>query len=174
MRDFRRHILSLTARIVSAHAGHNDVATHSISDMIRTVYGALAELARDQPGGGKDGHPNHDHDHRHHGDGQALGDAPDMYMHPAIGPTVFDDHLVCMECGLSMKMLKRHLLTVHALSPDAYRAKWDLPSDYPMVAAVYAKLRSSLARESGLGLKPEGRSSKGRKTPGQSPPAAAR
>ncbi len=62
-----------------------------------------------------------------------------------------------------MKMLKRHLLTVHALSPEEYRAKWDLPPDYPMVAAVYAKLRSNLALQSGLGLKPEDRSSKGRK-----------
>jgi predicted transcriptional regulator len=70
-----------------------------------------------------------------------------------------------MEDGLSMKMLKRHLQTVHDMTPDEYRAKWGLPSDYPMVAANYAKLRSSLALESGLGLKPEaraGRLKKGR------------
>jgi predicted transcriptional regulator len=61
-----------------------------------------------------------------------------------------------------MKMLKRHLLTVHGITPDEYRAKWGLPESYPMVAADYAKLRSTLARESGLGLKPDDRPSKAR------------
>ena len=161
MRDFHRRILTLAARIVGAHVGHNDVPTDSIPNMIRNVYGALAELAASQPGAGEDDHPHHGHDHTHHHDGQALNHAQDAHRHSAIGQTVFDDHLVCMECGLSMKMLKLHLLTVHALSPDAYRAKWGLPADYPMVAAVYAKLRSSLALESGLGLKPEDRSVEG-------------
>jgi predicted transcriptional regulator len=68
-----------------------------------------------------------------------------------------------MEDGLTMKMLKRHLLTVHGMTPDEYRAKWGLPDDYPMVAADYAKLRSSLALQSGLGLKPEDRPAKKRK-----------
>ena len=77
------------------------------------------------------------------------------YVHPTYGQTVFDDHLICMEDGLSMKMLKRHLLTVHGMTPDEYRAKWGLPESYPMVATEYAKLRSSLALQSGLGLKPE-------------------
>jgi len=63
---------------------------------------------------------------------------------------------------LSMKMLKRHLLTVHGMTPEEYRAKWKLPTDYPMVAAQYAKLRSSLALESGLGLKPQDRSKRSR------------
>ena len=70
--------------------------------------------------------------------------------------------LICMEDGLSMKMLKRHLLTVHGTTPDEYRAKWGLPESYPMVAADYAKLRSALARESGLGLKRDDRPSKAR------------
>jgi predicted transcriptional regulator len=61
-----------------------------------------------------------------------------------------------------MKMLKRHLLTVHGMTPDEYRTKWGLPESYPMVAAEYAKLRSSLALQSGLGLKREDRPSKGR------------
>ena len=174
MRDFHRHVLSLAARIISAHVSHNDVQTNLIPNMIRNVYGALVELGERQAGAGKDDHPHHDHDHLHHHNGQARSEAQDTYVHPAIGQTVFDDHLVCMDCGLSMKMLKRHLLTVHALSPDAYRAKWGLPPDYPMVAAVYAKLRSSLALESGLGLKPEERSSKGRKIQAQSPPTTAR
>jgi predicted transcriptional regulator len=67
-----------------------------------------------------------------------------------------------MEDGLSMKMLKRHLLTVHGMTPDEYRSKWGLPESYPMVAGDYAKLRSSLALQSGLGLKPESRPAKQR------------
>ncbi len=82
---------------------------------------------------------------------------------PRYGQTVFGDHLICMEDGLSMKMLKRHLLTVHGITPDEYRAKWGLPESYPMVAADYARLRSTLARESGLGLKPDDRPSKARR-----------
>jgi predicted transcriptional regulator len=62
-----------------------------------------------------------------------------------------------MEDGFSMKLLKRHLRTVHGISPQQYREKWGLPADYPMVASNYAKLRSSLALESGLGLKPDAR-----------------
>ena len=62
-----------------------------------------------------------------------------------------------------MKMLKRHLLTVHGMTPEEYRVKWGLPDSYPMVAAEYAKLRSSLALQSGLGLKPEDRPAKRRK-----------
>jgi predicted transcriptional regulator len=77
------------------------------------------------------------------------------HVHPEFGQTVFDDHLICLECGVSMKMLKRHLQTVHGVTPREYRAKWGLSDDYPMVAANYAKLRSSLALESGLGLKPD-------------------
>jgi predicted transcriptional regulator len=73
--------------------------------------------------------------------------AHNEYVHPSYGQTVFSDHLICMEDGLSMKMLKRHLLTVHGIAPDEYRAKWGLPESYPMVAADYAKLRSTLARE---------------------------
>jgi predicted transcriptional regulator len=71
-----------------------------------------------------------------------------------------------MECGVGMKMLKRHLVTVHGITPQAYRAKWGLPPGYPMVASDYAKLRSSLALESGLGLKPEDRPKKTRKLRG--------
>jgi predicted transcriptional regulator len=63
-----------------------------------------------------------------------------------------------------MKMLKRHLLTVHGMTPEDYRAKWDLPEEYPMVAATYARLRSSLALQSGLGLKPEARNGKLRRS----------
>ena len=71
--------------------------------------------------------------------------------------TVFDDHLVCLECGLHIKVLRRHLQTVHNTTSEQYRAKWHLPGDYPMVAREYAALRSSLARRSGLGKRPVSR-----------------
>ena len=100
--------------------------------------------------------------YEHDRDGHATSHAHNGYVHPSYGQTVFGDHLICMDCGLSMKMLKRHLLTVHGTTPDDYRTKWGLPESYPMVAAEYAKLRSSLALQSGLGLKPEDRPSKGR------------
>ncbi len=151
-------LLSLAAQIVSAHVAHNATATDALSGLIRDVYDTLAtvgparslldrELA--------DGTDDHDHDHDHdHGPARAASAGKRA---SAKSMQIADDHLVCLEDGLTMKMLKRHLITVHGLTPDQYRAKWGLPSDYPMVAANYAKLRSSLAKESGLGLRPEAR-----------------
>jgi predicted transcriptional regulator len=165
MDNANQHILILSAQIVAAHAGNNQVGTDALQHMIRNVYKTLAELGPLRSHASvvalHDGadHPHVAHDHREHN----LGHAHNVYEHPTYGRTVFDDHLVCMEDGLSMKMLKRHLLTVHGMTPDEYRAKWGLPESYPMVASEYAKLRSSLALQSGLGLKPEDRPSRGRK-----------
>jgi predicted transcriptional regulator len=69
--------------------------------------------------------------------------------------SVFPDHIICLECGTSLKMLKRHLATDHGMTPDEYRAKWNLPPSYPMVALGYAATRSQLAKDSGLGRKVE-------------------
>jgi predicted transcriptional regulator len=135
-------LLPLAAQIVSAHVEHNVTPAQSLPGLIREVYKALASVDR--------------------------RDAPEPMEQPtstvrmtsaparrATGrQTVFDDHLVCMECGLHMKMLKRHLQTVHGMSPGEYRAKFQLTGDYPMVARQYATLRSNLAKESGLGKRP--------------------
>ena len=170
MSDHNRHLLALSAQIVAAHTGHNDVGIDALPDMIRDVYNVLADLdplrsqapvaprqaytdAEEEPA---------EHDHPEH-PRPAPDHAHNVYVHPTYGQTVFGDHLICMEDGLTMKMLKRHLLTVHGMTPEEYRAKWGLPSDYPMVAKDYAKLRSSLALQSGLGLKPDDRPGK-RKT----------
>jgi predicted transcriptional regulator len=165
MSDPSRHLLALSAQIVAAHAGNNRLEANQLPSIIRSVFNTLCDLDPSPsvvlPGAAKlahDGHDGHQHDH----DGQ-VSHAHNGYVHPAYGQTVFGDHLICMEDGLSMKMLKRHLLTVHGMTPDEYREKWRLPESYPMVAAEYAKLRSSLALQSGLGLKPEDRPSKGRK-----------
>jgi predicted transcriptional regulator len=165
MSDQNRHLLALSAQIVAAHAGNNEVRIESLPIVIRNVYNTLAGL---DPVSATDSvvvehtrsaHNNVNHDHA----AQTLSHAHNVYVHPAYGQTVFGDHLICMEDGLPMKMLKRHLLTVHGMTPDEYRAKWGLPEEYPMVAAEYAKLRSDLALQSGLGLKPEDRPAKKRK-----------
>jgi predicted transcriptional regulator len=132
-------LLTLAVQIVSAHIGNNDTPSKVLPGLIKDVYDTLASIGPSQTTDTPVRHtvPNHVHAR------------PATRAHAGT-----DDFLVCQEDGLTMKMLKRHLLTVHGLTPDEYRAKWGLPSDYPMVAANYAKLRSSLAKESGLGLRP--------------------
>jgi predicted transcriptional regulator len=71
----------------------------------------------------------------------------------AVKKSVFADHILCLDCGASLKMLKRHLAADHGMTPEEYRAKWDLPSSYPMVTPEYAATRSKLAKASGLGRK---------------------
>jgi len=166
MTDLTRHLLSLSAQIVAAHTAHNEVGIAVLPTFIRNVYNTLADLG---PAGIQapvaDGHTHPAHNHSGHDHaGHHASHAHNVYVHPTYGQTVFSDHLICMEDGLTMKMLKRHLLTVHGMTPDEYREKWGLPDDYPMVAAEYAKLRSSLALQSGLGLKPEDRPAKKRKS----------
>jgi predicted transcriptional regulator len=165
MTDPNQHLLALSAQIVAAHAGHNLVGIEALPTVIRNVYNTLVDLSpAAAPAPVSVDHTHTDHSEGHH-DHSARADshAHNVYVHPTYGQTVFADHLICMEDGLTMKMLKRHLLTVHGMTPDEYRAKWGLPPDYPMVAAEYAKLRSSLALQSGLGLKPEDRPTKKRK-----------
>jgi predicted transcriptional regulator len=165
MSDQYRHLLALSAQIVAAHTGHNRVETNALPGMIRNVFNALSALDPSVEAAPvvavhtRDGHGHEGYDH----DGHTSSYARNGYVHPTYGQTVFGDHLICIEDGLSMKMLKRHLLTVHGMTPDEYRAKWKLPESYPMVAAEYARLRSSLALQSGLGLKPEDRPSPARK-----------
>ena len=74
-----------------------------------------------------------------------------------IGESVSDDYLICLEDGKKMKMLRRHLKQIYNLTPEEYRARWDLPPDYPMVAPSYAAKRSELAKKMGLGTKPNPR-----------------
>ena len=126
--------LALTVEIVSAIAGHQEIHGASLPDLIRDVYQALASVSpvsrTPRPA--------------------LMADAPAARPKAMLNGTAAD-HLVCLDCGLHMKMLKRHLQTVHEVTPAQYRAKWNLPADYPMVSLDYAALRSSLAKESGLG-----------------------
>jgi predicted transcriptional regulator len=161
-----RHLLALSAQIVAAHAANNSLEATALPNVIRSVFKALSGLhvtSSSEPvvvtRHPRANEPMHQHDRDEHSNSHAHNG----YVHPSYGQTVFGDHLICMEDGLSMKMLKRHLLTVHGMTPDEYREKWGLPESYPMVASEYAKLRSSLALQSGLGLKPGDRPTKGRK-----------
>ena len=160
MSDHNRNLLVLSAQIVAAHAGNNRLDIMSLRNMIRNVFNTLSALnpvglddARLVPTPPDDDLSRLRHDHQRQNGSHAYNG----YVHPIYGQTVFADHLICMEDGLSMKMLKRHLLTVHGMTPAEYRAKWNLPESYPMVADDYAKLRSTLALQSGLGHKAETR-----------------
>jgi len=128
-------LLALAARIVSAHVGHNSVGSTEIPRLIRDVYETLAEIGHSsaKPGAVADGQR-----------------APRRRAGPA------DEILTCRECGMTMKMLKRHLLTVHGMTPESYRRKHNLSADTPMVTSNYAELRSQLAKASGLGKRPGG------------------
>lgn len=120
-------VLGLTAQIVSAHVTKNAVPVEELPGLIREVYKTLVSV------------------------GEAV--APVEAPKPAVAVTksVFPDYIVCLEDGKQMTMLKRHLMTEHNMTVDQYRAKWGLPSNYPMVAPNYAETRSSLAKKMGLG-----------------------
>ena len=125
-------VLGLTAQIVSAHVSNNSVAPDALPGLIQEVYRSLSGVGKDpvQP------------------------DKPQPAV--PVKKSVFPDHIVCLEDGKKLKMLKRHLKTSYNMTPEQYREKWQLPPDYPMVAPNYAKHRSSLAKKIGLGTKPRG------------------
>ncbi len=123
-------ILELTTEIVSAHVGNNTVAISDLPNLIQEVYKALSIV----------------------GSEQSAPERPRPSV--PIKKSVFPDHIVCLEDGKKLKMLKRHLKTSYNMSPEEYRDRWGLAADYPMVAPNYAKHRSNLAKKIGLGTKP--------------------
>ncbi len=123
-------ILGLTATIVSAHVAKNKLGQDALPALIQSVYQSLSTL------------------------GLPEVVAPAQMPAVPVKKSVFPDYIVCLEDGKKLKMLKRHLQTSYNLTPDAYRQKWSLPADYPMVAPSYAAKRSSLAKSIGLGRKP--------------------
>ncbi len=135
-------VLGFVARIVSAHVSNNSVETGQIPVLINDVYRALNGVGQDAP--------------------PAQAPAPDRRQ-PAVPvkKSVFPDHIVCLEDGKKLKMLKRHLKTAYGLTPEQYRERWGLSADYPMVAPNYASHRSSLAKKIGLGTKPRGPTRRG-------------
>lgn len=125
--------LELTAQIVSAHVGKNNVDPEQLPGLIQEVYRALASA------------------------GEPV-EAPKT-REPAVPvkKSVFNDHIVCLECGKNFRVLKRHLETDHQMTTEDYRERFNLPRDYPLVAPEYAETRSRLAKEIGLGRAPAAR-----------------
>lgn len=124
------HMLSLTSNIVSAHVSNNAVPTADLPSLIQQVYGTLTSVKDGQGGSGLSGN---------------------LVPAVAIKKSVTPDYIICLEDGKKLKMLKRHLKAVYNMSLQEYRSKWRLPADYPTVAPNYAKKRSSLAKNIGLG-----------------------
>jgi len=124
-------LLALTADIVSAHVAHNRVTVTELPELIAKVHGALAGLGQETSAPA------------------AAEQKPAVSIRASVKP----DHIVCLEDGKKLTMLKRYLHTNYGMTPQQYRAKWKLPADYPMVAPNYAEKRRTLAKAIGLGRK---------------------
>jgi predicted transcriptional regulator len=128
MSDSTNHV-ELAAEIVSAYVSNNSVPSSELPALLSDVHAAIVRVA--------------------------TGAQPVVVeaAKPAVPPkkSITSDYIICLEDGRKFKSLKRHLRTQYNLSPEEYREKWGLPSDYPMVAPAYAKARSALAKQMGLG-----------------------
>lgn len=120
-------LLNLTTSIVTAHVSRNVIPASELPDLIKQIHGTLANIEGSE----------------------AYEDKPKPAV--PINRSVTPDYIICLEDGRKMKMLKRHLKTTYNMTPEEYRKRWSLPSDYPLVAPNYAKKRSSLAKKIGLG-----------------------
>lgn len=123
-------LLALTTDIVASHVSNNSVPVAELPHLIQQVYSALAVVG---------------------GVVQAIPERPKPAV--PIKKSITPDYIICLEDGKKLKMLKRHIKTRYDLTPDEYRERWGLPSDYPMVAPNYASQRSALAKKIGLGTK---------------------
>ena len=128
--EIQETLITLTADIVAAHVSNNSVAVSDLPVLIANVHSALAGLG-----------------------GPVI--EPEVKQEPAVSirASIKPEFIVCLEDGKKLKMLKRHLMTHYQMTPEQYRAKWNLPADYPMVAPNYAEQRRTLAKKIGLGTK---------------------
>lgn len=133
--DVRSELVELTADIVSAYVANNAVVTADLPALIGDVHEALSRAANRG----------------------RIPEAEELKPAVPVKKSVTPDFIICLEDGLKFKSLKRHLRTRYNLSPEAYREKWELPHDYPMVAPNYADARSQLAKKMGLGQRRRGR-----------------
>ena len=123
-------LLGLTAEIVAAHVSNNTVSVEELPSLINQVYRSLASM----------GQPT-----------EITSEKPQPSV--PVKKSVHPDYIICLEDGKRLKMLKRHLKTAYNMTPEEYRERWNLPPDYPMVAPNYARQRSKLAKEIGLGTR---------------------
>ena len=127
--DEKSEIIEMTADIVSAYVGNNIVGAADLPNLIQSVHRALAGVST----------------------GVEVVEAAPKEPAVPVKRSITPGFLICLEDGRKFKSLKRHLRTKYNMSPEDYRAKWGLPKDYPMVAPDYAKARSELAKQMGLG-----------------------
>jgi predicted transcriptional regulator len=123
-------VLGLTARVVSGYVSNNRLSGEQLPELIQAVFRCLATV-----------------------EASTAAAAAKIEPKVEVKKSVFADHLVCLACGASFSMLKRHLRTDHQLTPNEYRERYELPRDYPLVSPNYAKVRSGLAKKIGLGRK---------------------
>ena len=124
------NMIALVSKIVAGYVSHNNVPPNEITSLVNTVHQALLSIS-----GGTD--------YIHRTQEPAI----------AVKKSITPDYLICLEDGKKFKSLKRHLKSTYGMTPEDYRAKWHLPSDYPMVAPSYSEKRSQLANKMGLGQK---------------------
>ena len=124
-------VLGLTARVIAGYVSNNRLSGEQLPELIEAVYRSLSTAEAPVAA--------------------AAARAARIELVVAVKQSVFADHLACLACGASFSMLKRHLQTEHQLTPIAYRERYGLPRDYPIVAPDYAKVRSRLAKKAGLG-----------------------
>lgn len=132
MTETSRDLHDNTSNIVAAYVANNSVAAADLPALIESVFRALSMAGASE--------------------GTTATDKPQPAV--PVKKSVAEDYIICLEDGKKLKMLKRHLKTRYNMTPDEYRQRWNLPSDYPMVAPAYAEQRSALALKIGLGRKP--------------------
>ncbi len=127
-------VITLVADIVAAYVSNNSIRPVEVPSLIADVHAAFLKAGS-----------------------MTLAEVEVEKQRPAVNPkrSIFPDYLICLEDGKKFKSLKRHLMTHYGMLPEEYREKWQLDSSYPMVAPNYAKARSALAKEMGLGRKSE-------------------
>ena len=118
-----------TVDIAASYILNNPISSKDLPGLIKTVHGTLNTLQAEK----------------------ALEESSGQKPAVPISESVYDDYIVCLECGAKMRALKRHLKSYHGLTPDEYKAKWDLPADYPIVSPEYSKRRAGLAKQFRLG-----------------------
>lgn len=121
-------LLRMTTDIVASFLTHNSVPADSVPDLIRSVHSTMGEIS-----------------------GTSAKPEPKAKPAVPVSKSINDEYIVCLEDGKKLKMLKRYLRSQYDMSPDDYRRKWGLPSDYPMVAPAYSRKRSAFAKDIGLG-----------------------
>ena len=124
----REELLRMTTEIVASYLSHNSVPAENLPDLIKTVHSTMTSVSLNE-------------------------EKAEQKAKPAVpvSKSIADDHIVCLEDGKKLKMLKRYLRSQYNMSPDEYRQKWNLPADYPMVAPAYSRKRSQFAKDIGLG-----------------------